>query len=94
MLTDLIRSRSFGSGREGVTTGIWVAGEKLGLALGPLLAGLILELGGFRAGGSPAASPESLLAIRIGFSVVPAALMLSSGLLLVRLPAEPDTRAR
>jgi Na+/melibiose symporter-like transporter len=94
MLTDLIRSQSFGSGREGVTTGIWVAGEKLGLALGPLLAGLILELGGFRAGGSPAASQESLLAIRSGFSIVPAVLMLSSGLLLARLPAESGPRAR
>ena len=49
MLTDVIHADPE-VGREGITTGFWVAGEKLGLALGPLLAGLILQICGFRAG--------------------------------------------
>jgi MFS family permease len=48
MLTDVIHHDV--AGREGVTTGFWVANEKLGLALGPLVAGLILQLCGFREG--------------------------------------------
>jgi GPH family glycoside/pentoside/hexuronide:cation symporter len=92
MLTDVIHADPTGAGREGVTTGFWVAGEKFGLALGPLLAGLILQAGGFREGlASAAVQPQSaLMAIRVAFSLVPAALLLASIWLLTRyrLPTE------
>ena len=92
MLTDVIHAG--GAGREGVTTGFWVAGEKFGLALGPLLAGLILQAGGFREGlPAAAAQPQSaLIAIRVAFSLLPAALLLVSVWLLTRyrLPREGE----
>ena len=92
MLTDVIHADPAGAGREGVTTGFWVAGEKFGLALGPLLAGIILQAGGFREGLSSAvAQPHSaVIAIRMTFSLVPAALLMASVWLLTRyrLPQE------
>jgi glycoside/pentoside/hexuronide:cation symporter, GPH family len=92
MLTDVIHADPAGAGREGVTTGFWVAGEKFGLALGPLLAGIILQAGGFHEGLSAAAAqpPSALIAIRAAFSLVPAALLISSVWLLTRyrLPRE------
>ena len=92
MLTDVIHADPGGAGREGITTGFWVAGEKFGLALGPLLAGVILQAGGFHEG-LPAtdAQPQSaLIAIRAAFSLVPAALLIASVWLLTRyrLPRE------
>jgi Na+/melibiose symporter-like transporter len=86
MLTDVINTDPAGVARAGVTTGFWVAGEKLGLALGPLLAGLILQAGGFREGPLTvgAQPPGAILGIRLAFSLVPAVLLLVSALLLMR----------
>ena len=36
-----------GSNRAGVYTGVWTAGETLGLAVGPGLFGLLLAAGGY-----------------------------------------------
>jgi GPH family glycoside/pentoside/hexuronide:cation symporter len=98
MLTDVIHADPGGAGREGVTTGFWVAAEKLGLALGPLLAGIILQAGGFHEGSASAAvQPQSaLIAIRVAFSLVPAALLLASVWLLTRyrLPGEGEDHRR
>jgi len=87
MLTDVIHADPAGAGREGVTTGFWVAGEKLGLALGPLVAGLLLQVCGFRegSGAGVAQSPEAVIGIRLAFSLVPAALLLASAYLLTRV---------
>lgn len=92
MLTDVIHADPAGAGREGVTTGFWVAGEKLGLALGPLLAGLVLQAGGFREGlAVAAAQPQAaLVAIRLAFSLIPAALLLASAALLQRYRLEQE----
>jgi GPH family glycoside/pentoside/hexuronide:cation symporter len=96
MLTDVIHADPAGSGREGVTTGFWVAGEKLGLALGPLMAGLILQAGGFRQGSSlvDPQPPGAVIGIRLAFSLVPAALLLVSALLLIRFRIEIPRPAR
>ena len=75
-----------GENRIGVYTGVWTAGETLGLALGPGLFAAILALGGYVSSGSgtEVAQPGSALtAIAVGFSVVPAALV-AAGLLLLR----------
>jgi Na+/melibiose symporter-like transporter len=85
MLTDVIHADP-ATGREGITTGFWVAGEKLGLALGPLLAGVILQACGFRAGlaGLTAQPEAALIGIRLAFSLIPAVLLVASALLLTR----------
>ncbi|MGP0087336.1 MAG: MFS transporter [Steroidobacteraceae bacterium] len=84
MLTDVIHHDV--AGREGVTTGFWVASEKLGLALGPLVAGLILQLSGFREGPSSTTlqPADAIVGIRLAFSLIPGLLLFASALLLTR----------
>jgi Na+/melibiose symporter-like transporter len=75
-----------GENRIGVFTGVWTAGETLGLALGPGLYAAVLALGGYVSStDSTAAQPDSAVtAIAVGFSVVPAVLVAASLLLLAR----------
>lgn len=63
---------------EGVFTGVWIAGEKLGLALGAAAAGLVLDLAGFVEGGAATQPPGALAAVLLLFSIVPALLMAGS----------------
>ncbi len=88
-----------GENRIGVFTGVWTGAETLGLALGPGLYAAVLAMGGYvsSAGGEVAQSPETVHAIAIGFTIVPAALILSSLLALrrYRLPSSrPSPEAR
>lgn len=80
---DALRS---GRNRVGVFTGVWTAGETLGLALGPGVYALALSVGGYvSTTGASVAQPESALnAIVVGFSVIPAALIAASLLSLRR----------
>ena len=73
-----------GENRVGVLTGIWTAGETLGLALGPGLLALLLAAGGYVSsrGDTLAQPPGAVAAITVGFSVVPATLLLVSLLAL------------
>ncbi|WP_375000533.1 MFS transporter [Aeromicrobium sp. CTD01-1L150] len=67
-----------GENRIGVYTGVWTAGETLGLALGPGLFALILAIGGYVSSSAETtvAQPGSALtAIGVGFSLVPAVLI-------------------
>jgi Na+/melibiose symporter-like transporter len=76
-----------GSGRVGVYTGVWTAGETLGLALGPGLFAVVLTIGSYRSSSDDdsVVQPDSALnAITLGFSVLPALLILLSLLWLVR----------
>ncbi|MFI7385789.1 MFS transporter [Streptomyces sp. NPDC049813] len=89
MLGDAIAADAYRSGRRraGVFTGLWTAGETLGLALGPGLFGLVLALGGFVSSDADhrVAQPGSALtAIVVGFGALPAALLLLSLPLLAR----------
>jgi Na+/melibiose symporter-like transporter len=81
-----VDARRTGSGRVGVYTGVWTAGETLGLALGPGLFAAVLAIGGYRSStDGDVAQPDSALnAITLGFSVLPAALILLSLVWLVR----------
>lgn len=84
LLTDHVRSEI---GRAGAYTGIWTAVEKAGLAIGPLVVGALLAVGGFEAssGTSPTPQPaEALIAIRLAVSAAPA-LLLVGALVLQRL---------
>ncbi len=75
-----------GSNRAGVFTGVWTAGETLGLALGPGVFGLVLALGGYvsSTSGDVAQPASAVAAIVLGFSLLPAALTLLSLLWLTR----------
>ncbi|QCX28467.1 MFS transporter [Nocardioides jishulii] len=69
-----------GENRIGVYTGVWTAGETFGLALGPSLFALVLTLGDYRSStdGSAVQPDSALTAITVGFSVVPALLVVAS----------------
>jgi Na+/melibiose symporter-like transporter len=73
-----------GESRAGTYTGVWTAGETLGLALGPFLYAGVLTLGGYVSStDASAAQPDSAhTAIALGFTVVPAVLVLASMLVL------------
>lgn len=75
-----------GQNRIGVFTGVWTAGETLGLAIGPGLFALVLAAGGYVSStDSSAVQPDSALdAIALGFSIVPAVLIALSMLFLRR----------
>ncbi len=69
-----------GSSRVGVYTGVWTAAETFGLALGPGLFALVLAIGGYESStdGDVVQSSGTLTAITLGFSLLPAALVLVS----------------
>ncbi len=79
-----VDARRTGENRTGVYTGVWTAGETLGLALGPAVYALVLTLGDYRssdlnADGTEQFQPGSALtAIVLGFSLIPAVLILLS----------------
>jgi GPH family glycoside/pentoside/hexuronide:cation symporter len=74
-----IDSRRTGSNRVGVYTGVWTAGETFGLALGPGVFALVLAAGGYVSSTTGVAQPGSAVtAIVLGFSLLPAALVLAS----------------
>ena len=72
--------------REGVFSGVFSALEKLAFALGPAIAGVLLSATGFSAsvGGAGAQTAQAIWGITLGLSVLPAALTLSSLLVLWR----------
>ena len=82
MLADVaaLDASATGQNRAGVFTGVWTAGETLGLALGPGVFGLVLALGGYVSStGATVAQPDSArTAVVLGFSLLPAALTLAS----------------
>ena len=75
-----------GETRAGTYTGVWTAGETLGLALGPFLYAAVLTMGGYVSStDADAAQPDSALtAIAWGFTVLPAALVAISLVILRR----------
>ncbi|WP_019814885.1 MFS transporter [Saccharomonospora saliphila] len=87
LLPDLITAEEerTGAARAGVTAGVWTAAETLGLALGPGLFGLVLAAGGYvSSAGATAPQPDTAVtAITVGFSAVPAVLLVL-GLLPLR----------
>jgi len=89
MLPDVIAADEAASGerRAGVFTGVWTAAETLGLAIGPGLLGLLLAAAGYVSSTGDEAVAQSdaaVLAVRLGFSVVPAVLVLASLPVLAR----------
>lgn len=81
-----VDARRTGSNRAGVYTGVWTAGETLGLALGPGVFALVLAIGGYRSStdGDVTQPDSALTAIVLGFSLLPAVLTALSLLWLRR----------
>ncbi|MFC6344741.1 MFS transporter, partial [Nocardioides hankookensis] len=75
-----VDARRTGSNRAGVYTGVWTAGETLGLALGPAAFALVLAIGGYESStdGDVAQPDSALTAITLGFSILPAVLIIAS----------------
>ncbi|MEW9549870.1 MFS transporter [Nonomuraea sp. NPDC050783] len=70
-----------GHAQSGAFTGLWTAGETAGLALGPGLFALVLAGSGFAsapAGAPVAQEPAALTGLLLGFTALPALLMLIS----------------
>jgi GPH family glycoside/pentoside/hexuronide:cation symporter len=87
MLPDRIAfdTRRTGRRQAGVFTGVWTAGETLGLALGPGIYALILQLSGYVSSATGAAAAQDAtarLGVLLGFTVVPAALVGAAVVLL------------
>jgi Na+/melibiose symporter-like transporter len=82
MLPDVIAADEATSGarRAGVFTGVWTAAETLGLAVGPGLLGGLLAVAGYvsSTGDDVAQSGTAVMAVRIGFTVLPALLVLAA----------------
>ncbi len=93
MLPDVASRTGEARTRVGLYTGIWTAGETLGLALGPAVYAAALALGGYvsSTGSTVTQSDSALTAIALGFSLIPAVLVAISLLSLraYRLPS-PD----
>ncbi|GGK96445.1 MFS transporter [Mangrovihabitans endophyticus] len=94
MLPDRIAHDTARTGRRqaGVFTGLWTAGETFGLALGPGIFALVLQLSGYESasGGVAAVQDDAArLGILLGFSVIPAALVGMAVFLLRRYDDSP-----
>ncbi|GAB3662093.1 MFS transporter [Nocardioides korecus] len=91
-----VGSRRDGTQRAGVYTGVWTAAETLGLAVGPAAYAGVLAVGGYVSTDAPAdflnqLQPDgALTAIVLGFSALPAALVLLSLLPLLRYSLDAD----
>ncbi|MET7471573.1 MFS transporter [Micromonospora sp. NPDC005686] len=95
MLPDVIRAAG-GTERAGTYTGVWTATEATGAALGPYAYALCLAAGGFvasTAGQSVTQSPAALDALRYGFGLLPAAVMVVAVLLQRRYTLDGAARA-
>nr|WP_308167714.1 MFS transporter [Catellatospora tritici] len=98
MLPDCVAYDAARTGRRqaGVFTGLWTAGETLGLALGPGLYALVLQLTGYVSsdtGTAVAQSGTARLGVLLGFTVVPALLVGPVVLLLRRYDLTPERLA-
>lgn len=93
MLPDVIdeHARATGHDQGGALSGLWTAGETLGMAVGPGVYLLVLAATGFvsSSAGSVADQPRSaVIGITTGFSLLPAILVAASMLLLLRYDRE------
>ena len=78
MVPDVVRSASADGSKAASYTGVWTATEATGTAIGPYVYSAVLAVGGFAAsagGQDVVQSGSAMTALVIGFTVVPAVLM-------------------
>ncbi|MEH1054556.1 MFS transporter [Micromonospora sp. CPCC 206171] len=97
LLPDCAAHETARTGRRqaGVFTGLWTAGETFGLALGPGLYGLVLQVSGYVSsdtGTAAAQSDQARLGVLLGFTVLPALLVGLAVLLLRGWTLDPDPK--
>ncbi|MEU4713950.1 MFS transporter [Micromonospora purpureochromogenes] len=97
LLPDCVAHETARTGRRqaGVFTGLWTAGETFGLALGPGLYGLVLQISGYVSsdtGTAAAQSDQARLGVLLGFTVLPALLVGLAVLLLRGWTLDPDPK--
>ena len=83
MLPDVIDhdSRTRGTDRAGVISGVWTAGETAGMALGATVLAIVLAVSGYlesTADVVPVQPDSAILGIAVAFSAIPAALLACS----------------
>lgn len=86
-----------GANRVGVFTGVWTAGETLGLALGPALFAGVIAAGGYESSTSGVDRVQSELAdqaIQLGFGLLPCLLVLASLWFLSRYDLDERSLSR
>jgi Na+/melibiose symporter-like transporter len=88
MLPDCIAYDTARTGRRqaGVFTGLWTAGETLGLALGPGIYALVLQIFGYVSSATGEAAVQdstARLGVLLGFTILPA-LLVGVAVLLLR----------
>lgn len=92
MVPDVARAASADGSKAASYTGVWTATEATGTAIGPYVYLMVLGIGGFLAssGGETVTQAQSAInALVIGFTVVPAALMVAAILFQRRYALEP-----
>jgi GPH family glycoside/pentoside/hexuronide:cation symporter len=70
-----------GDAQAGALSGLWIAGETLGFALGPAILAVVLSIGHFHSTVDAHRVPQTsgaLEAVRYGFTLLPAVLLLST----------------
>ncbi len=89
LLTDVIEADTQRSGlrREGSFTGLFIAGEKAGLAAGPMVTAAVLTFRGFvsSTGGAAVQPASAVTGVAWAFTLVPAAFVLLGAAVLGRL---------
>jgi len=99
MLPDVVDASvaTHGEGCAGAFSGLWTAGQKTALALGPLIAGGVLAAAGFAessAGATVEQSASALSALRWLVSIVPASIFAVGLVFLSRYPLSRDSHHR
>lgn len=91
MLPDVISEaqNKHGGTLAGLFNGWWTTCQKFGIALGPFIAGLVLQFGGYEPsvnGQFVEQTPEAINAVRLAVSLVPAAIFIIGVLSILRYP--------
>lgn len=92
---DLDTART-GMHRAGAFTGVWTAGEKAGMAIGPAVYAMILAVTGFvetESGAIVEQPAAAITGVLVGFAIVPAVLVLLGLLFLRRYDLDAATVA-
>jgi len=96
MLPDVVRAGGRDSSQAATFTGVWSATEAAGTALGPYIYSTVLAIGGFvssSANETVKQTPEAMTAMLIGFTVLPAVLMVVAFLVQRRYALVPEVES-